>query len=327
MKFRNSKAHRMKTALAVAAALLMLELHAPALQERSTKFVVGVLRRDGIVAPFATFDDGRWRARWPADIRSRELPISLDDVPESWWGLDPAPRTMTIWRDGERAGAINLTAVTVSRLMCQPRIALKTDYKPAVPAPPPFEVPYPKDGLVVSGDARIERISTVERGSAEWNRAVILITPEFNREETTAARSFTSWTHPVEERQRKLLPITMEAIYRAPMEDPEWTAYFVEAVRQYAPGRADRDGCGLATFASGWVLVGPKEKAKIRLTAKVTYCDRKGVGYMLPFGLIRADGNIYWVFQFSGFEEEWYEIAEPNPDGVKGHVAFHAGGC
>jgi hypothetical protein len=308
------------------AALLALEFHPPAFQDPG-KFVLGMLRRDGIVAPFATFDGKRWRTRWPADVRNRELPISLDDIPESWWGIEPGPRTLTIWRDGQRSGSLNLTALTVSRLMCVPRIALKSDYKSATAAPPTVESPYPKDGVVVSGDVRVERIDSVEKGSADWNRALLLITGQFNREESIAARSFESWTHPVKERERKLVPITMEAVYRGPTEDPQWTAYFVEAVRQYPPGREDRDGCGLATFASGWLLVGPKDEAKMRISAKVTYCDRKGVAYMLPFGFIRADGHVYWVYQFAGFEQEWYEVAEPTRNGVKNHIAFPAGTC
>jgi hypothetical protein len=317
----------MKTASCIILSLLALELHAPALQESTGKFVLGVLRRDGIVTPFAMFDGDDWRIRWPVDIRNRELPISLDDVPGNWWGLEPAPRAMTIWRDGQRAGSIKLTGVSMVPLMCQPRLVLKSDYKAGSMVPPPFEKPYPKDGIVVAGDARLEQIESVEKTSADWSRAQRRITDEFNREETTASRQFTDWKHPVKESERKLLPITIEALYRAPTNDANWTAYFVEAVRQYPPGSQDRDACGLATFASGWLLLGPKDEARVGLSAKVTYCDRKGVSYMLPFGLIRADGKVYWVYQFSGFEEEWYEVSEPTRRGIQSHVAFPAGGC
>jgi hypothetical protein len=317
-----------KSAAVIIVALLLGELHVPAFQESSGKFIIGVLRRDGIVTPFAMFDGKRWRTRWPMDIRNQDLPISLDDVPENWWGIEPAPRKMTIWRDAQPAGTINLTGITLSRLMCEPRITLKSDYKPAAPAPPRFEAPYPKDGIVVAGgDVRLERIEAVERGAADWKRALTVIADEFNRQETNAARQFTDWSHPVKERDRKVVPITIEALYRSPSEEPEWPAYFVEAVRQYPPGRNDRDGCGLATFASGWVFLGPKDEARIRLAAKVTYCDRKGVGYMLPFGFIRADGNVYWIYQYSGFEQEWYEVAEPTRRGVNNHVVYAAGGC
>ncbi|HJR60629.1 MAG TPA: hypothetical protein VJ813_14560 [Vicinamibacterales bacterium] len=314
-------------AMLVATAIGALELPAAAPLEPAAELVLGVLRRDGIVAPFATFDGRRWSSRWPNDISNRELPISLQDVPESWWGVDAPPRTMTIWRDGVRAGSVALTDVTTTRLMCERRIALKTDYKPSAPPPPPFEMPYPKDGLVIAGDAALEPIESPQRGSAEWNQALILITEQFNREENRAATVFTSWRHPMRPEQRRMVPITMEAVYRAPTDDPKWTAYYVEAVRQYPPGREDKDGCGLATFGQGWVLVGPKNESKVRLSAKVTYCDRKGVSYMLPFGLIRANGKGYWVFQFSGFEEEWYEVAEPTHRGTDSHVAYRAGYC
>ena len=316
----------MKSTLCILAALLALELPAPALQEDASKFVIGVLRRDGGVIPFATFDGRRWRARWPADVRNRELPISLDDVPEDWWGIEPPPKTMTIWRDGTRAGSVALTGLAMTRPMCEPRITLKSDYKPVTTPPPPFEMPYPKDGLLTSGTVTLEPVTVVEQGTADWNSILIAIREQFDREETTAARSFDSWAHPVDERQRKRWPITVEALYRAPTADPNWTAYYVEAVRQYPPGREDKDGCGLATFAHGWVMVGRKE-IKVRIAAKVTYCDRKGIGYMLPFGLIRANEKVYWVYQFSGFEGEWYEVAEPSRGGVENHVVYPVGAC
>lgn len=318
----------MKVALGMLAALLALELRAPALQQDASKFALAVLRRDGGVVPFATYEGRRWRARWPAEIRNIELPISLDDVPEDWWGFEPAPRTMTIWRDGARAGSVNLTGVSITRPMCEPRITLKSDHKPSTAPPPPFEMPYPKDGLLTSGALAIERVEAVERGSADWNRIVIAIKRQFDREETAAARAFTNWVHPVNEDQRKLMQIAVEALYRGPTGDPKWTAYYVEAVRQYPPGRQDKDGCGLATFGHGWVLVGDKDRdIKVRISAKVTYCDRKGVGYMLPFGLIRANEKVYWIYQFSGFEEEWYEIAEPTEGGIRSHVAYRVGAC
>ena len=317
----------MKTALLILVGLLALELPAPVPQDRPPEFVLGVLRLDGIVTPFATFDGRRWRTRWPEDVRNRELPISLDAVPESWWDVDTPPRAMTLWRDAERKGSITLTDVTMSTPMCERRITLESDYKAEGPVPPPFEHPYPKAGLVVSADITIEPIQVVEKGSADWNAAVILITEEFNRQETAAARSFTDWTHPYDERRRKAVPITMEAVYRAPTEDPKWTAYYIEAARQYPPGPKDKDGCGLSTFTHGWLLTGPGKEARVHLSAKVAYCDRKGASYMLPFGLFRADDKVYWIYQFSGFEEEWYEVVEPKRGGIDSHVAYRAGFC
>ena len=60
---------------------------------------------------------------------------------------------------------------------------------------------------------------------------------------------------------------------------------------------------------------------------RVTYCDRKGVSYMLPLGLIRANDHNYWVFQSSGFEEEWYEIVEPTRHTIQSQLAYPVGAC
>jgi hypothetical protein len=318
----------MKTLIILLAAVLTtLELPAPAAQGRTPAFTLGILRRDGLVVPFAVFDGRRWKGPWPDDLRTKELPISIDDVPEAWWGIDPPPRRMTVWRDGERAGEIMLTGLSTTRHMCLPRLTVRSDYKPMAPVPPPFERPYPKDGLAVSGAMTVERIESVEKGSADWNRLLILLTDDFNREENRAASAFTSWRHPMKQDQRNRFQISLEAVYRAPMPEKGWTAHYLEAVRQYPPGPEDKDGCGLATFAQGWYMLGPNNQVRRRLSAIVTYCDRKGVTYMLPLGLVRANADTFWVFQSSGFEEEWYEVAEPTRDGVRPHVTYHAGGC
>jgi hypothetical protein len=318
----------MKSA-AVALVVACVTLLAPAgllSQERASDALLAVLRRDGLVIPFAALKGRRWTSAWPVELRNVDLPISLADVPERWWGIEPPPRSMTLWRDGERAGEVAIAAPAMTRLMCEPRIALRSDYKPTAPVPPPFELPYPKDGLLVTGGLTVEKIRAVERAGAEWNRALILLTSEFSRQETAAARAFSSWVHPYPEQQRRGIPISMEAIYASPARDG-WTTYYVEAVRDYPPGPAERDGCGLATFVHGWIFAGPKNEVRVRISAQVTYCDRKGVSYMLPFGVIRANERIYWVFQYSGFEEEWYEVAEPTPRGVDGMVTYRAGMC
>ena len=311
----------------VAAIVALLELPVAVGQGQPRAFTIGILRRDGIVVPFGAFDGRRWKTPWPVDIRTVELPISLADVPRNWWGVGEPPGKLTIWRDAARAGEVTLTGVTTTRLMCERRFTLKSDYKPASPPPPPFERPYPKDGLLASGGVTIEPIESVETGTADWNRLLILLNDQFNRQENRAANAFTSWRHPVKEDERKRVQITLEAAYRAPTRDPGWTAYYVEAVRQYAPTREDRDGCGLVTFANGWVLIGPKEEQKTTLSARVTYCDRKDVSYMLPLGRITANGGIFWIFQSSGFDQEWYEVAEPSRRGIEAHVSYLAGGC
>ena len=288
-------------------------------------FLLAVLNRDGHAMPFASFDGRRWKAPWP-DNRQVEMPISIDNVDKDWWGIGKRPERMALWFEGAKVADVAVTALAMVKALCSTRLGLKTDYKSPQLAPPRTKAPYPKDGLLVAGDVPVERIEIVEPASAEWNRVLILITDKFNKGENVAANAFTDWKHPFDERRRKAVPITMEALYRAPNPKAGWTTYFVEAVRQY-PARREDQGCGVATVGSGWVHVGPKDKAEFEFGARVTYCDRKGVGVMLPLGLIRSGDRNYWVAQFSGFEYEIYRVIDPDTDRARVLASFHAGSC
>lgn len=300
-------------------------VQAPPTGYARSPLLLAVLSRDGYAMPFASFDGRRWRSPWP-DHRNLEMPISIDDVESDWWGIGRRPDRMAWWVDGAKRGEISLKQIANVQAMCSTRIGLRTDHTPSTPAPPRMKQPYPKDGLLVAGDASVDRIDIVEPGSPDWNRMLIGITDRFNKVETAAARSFESWRHPFNAEARKLRPLILEAVYRAPNQTPGWTTYFVEAVRAYPPRPEDR-GCGLSTTGQGWVHVGPKGDVKVELTARATYCDRKGVGFMLPLGLIRAADRTYWVYQFSGFEGEWYLVSDVRHDGVRTVASFHAGAC
>ena len=146
--------------------------------------------------------------------------------------------------------------------------------------------------------------------------------------EDKAAKRFTDWKHPFSNEQRRKVGLELEALYRVPMDDPAWgSASYIEAVKRY-PVRPWDDGCGLVTSISGWIRRSPKGEVKYDLSARITYCDRKGVTYMFPLGAVKAGGRTFWVFQTSGWTGEWYSIVRPSPKGVEYHVDYFAGrGC
>jgi hypothetical protein len=289
------------------------------------RFVLGVLRRDGVLLPFASFDGRRWSTPWPADLR-QELPITIDDVPDRWWGRAARPSSMTLWSEGAAPANVAFDRPATIPIMCSSRIVLRTDYTSKQPAPPPFEQPYPKDGLVVSGPQRIDPIVSIPRVSPEWKAAPGVIRGEFNKLEDAAAGNFIDWRHPVHRTVRHAAPIEIEALYRLPMDDAGWSAYYVEAVRQYAPGPED-EGCGLVTFVSGWMRLPERGNPTMDLSARVTYCDRRGAAYMLPLGTMRLDDKQFWIYQISGHDREWYVIARPTRRSIEIHAEYQAGYC
>jgi hypothetical protein len=295
-------------------------------QSASPPFTLAVLRRDGIVSPFAAFDDKQWTTPWPSELRSLDVPIGLTGIPPKWWGKAGPISEMTAWVDGVNRGLIHLQRSTVLPLMCESRLALVSDYRSTQPQSSSLEPPFPKDGLAVSGTQRVERIEILTRESQEWAPTAAFLAAEFDRAESSAIEAFTAWKHPVPRAARRKMPVELEALYRAPMDDPGWTAYFIEAVKRYEPGPQD-EGCGLVTSASGWMAMGPDGKRAANLTARVTYCDRRDVTYMLPLGLVPAQGRSYWAFQLSGFGREGYLVVRPTPQRIESHVKYSAGVC
>jgi hypothetical protein len=315
--------------LAVVALAVML----PASQRRqppteSGQGALGVLRRDGVLLPFAVFNGDSWEIAWPIALNTSEIPINLESVPKKWWG----PRGVNGWRvrlgDGDER-SLELQALAILRLFCSRRLGIRTDYRPALPLPPVHVEPFPKDGLAINANVPVEPIESVARDSPEWTALAATLAQEFDRveEETIQrVRANTGWRHPLERAERRKLPVRLESWYRSPAGEPGWTVSYVEAVRQFPPAPEDK-GCGLETLVSGWVHHENGVLAKASdLRGKITYCDRVGASYMLPFGRIRPRGRYYWIFQLSGWEDEWYDVAEVGPKRVRHVIEVYAGG-
>ena len=198
------------------------------------------------------------------------------------------------------------------RVMCDTRLVLASDYKSRETAPPRTVQPYPKDGLAISGTQPIEAIETVPSTAPEWNSIAMRLIEPADRMETSSISAIPDWKHPVARRERQKIPVELEMLYRAPMDAAGWTAYYVEAVKRYPPGPED-DGCGLVTSLKGWITTGPDYKSHDSITARITYCDRKDLTFMLPLGLIKTRDRNYWVYQISGYGREQYFVARPTP--------------
>jgi len=313
-------------------AFLLLLFVVPARREPpdagAAPFLIAALRRDGIVIPFAAFDGRNWKEPWPRQVEGSDLPLTLQSIPRDWWGKPGPLSQLTAWANGVSRGVIrlHLGKPLLLHLMCDTRVGIASDYRSPEEVPPLTVQPYPKDGLAVSGDQRVEPIQILTAESPEWANAAREMTVDFDEAEERAAHMFTEWQHPFSKIARRRYPPQIEAMYAAPMDEPGWTASYIEAVRQYPPG-PDDVGCGLVTSAGGWMAVGPKGQRSFNLRSRITYCDREGVQYMLPLGLIKARERSDWVYQVSGYGREAYLIVRPRPRETLIEVAYSAGVC
>jgi hypothetical protein len=316
-------------ALAAAAATVFAGIISAAPPD--AKFTLAVLRRDGLMIPFASFNGRAWDAPWPAPGGNEALPISLGDVPKEWWGQAGPAAAWTAWLLDRPARPLKIGRPVHAPVFCGAHLAVSTDYRSETPIEPGPTVP--KDGLAVAGDVRIEPVVRISLGAQDAASMIGTITDKFNEEESLAAANFTRWTHPFGGAARAALPISLEAFYRATAKTArgEVRTSYIEAVRRFPELRGE--GCGLLTFAHGWVTEVPGKKPVINIGARVTYCDRAEVSFMLPLGRIlvpSGSGKVpdeFWVYQLSSWRDELYGVARISPEGVKPVVAVAGGGC
>jgi hypothetical protein len=285
-----------------------------------------VLRRDGLLVPFATFDGRGWSVPWPDSDLNVPLPISIADVPKKWWGAPGPDAPWTAWLPDGDPRPLKLNKPVHVSVFCGGHLAITTDYHgdPVEPGEPTV----PKDGLAIAGNVKLENVVEVSVYSPDAKKLIEAITGDFNDEEALAVKHFTNWKHPFSADERKKYPIELEAFYRSIQTSPRgtWRTSYVEAVRKF-PAGADDQGCGLITFVRGWVSEEPPKKPVINLGARVTYCDRAEVSFMLPFGRLAIDQDVYWVYQISSWRDEVYSVARVRPDAVVPVVAVSGGGC
>src|SRR5689334_5898173 len=55
--------------------------------------VLAIMRRDGVMFPFAAFNKDKWEVPWPLNLADVEIPSRLEALREKWWGM----RTPSEW--------------------------------------------------------------------------------------------------------------------------------------------------------------------------------------------------------------------------------------
>lgn len=290
--------------------------------------VIAIVRTDGLMVPFAAFRRGTWSTPWPEELRNLQLPVNLDAVSNAWWG-GWTPGGWHAWLTDGRDQALAPERPAMFRVHCNTRLGLRTDYRSPRLLPPVVADPFPKDGIATAGDLRVEPVEIVDRSSRDWGELAVTLLQEFDKAEELAVfaiRSASGWSHPDSREERRALPVRLESWYRTRADRDGSTLSYIEAVRSFPPRPGDEE-CGLETFFSGWVYQ-PSDAPRLRvqISARVMYCDRVGAMYMLPFGQIRVANRLHWIFQLSGWDEEWYLVTQLHSGRVQVVAEYFGGG-
>ena len=293
-------------------------------------FTLGVLRRDGVVIPFAAWDGSQWGNRWPAPGRREDIPITVAGSPKAWWLNDRPVGYWTAWplRGDSQVvyvkNPINLTAE------CQPQIGLQTDYK-SIEAPALARMqPYPKDGLATAGEILIEPITIVDAKSAEWSKVSADVAARIAEAETKLLATGRA-APPFSEAERAKRPFTLEVLFRSAGPKPDTTLLYFEGIKHY--GRTIGSLRPYVTvpepitYAVGWVVIDPQAPPRIRETVTFSDTKREGLLYTMGLGAFRVGGALYWAVQRSGWGFERFDIVEIAEPEVKTAFSTAGGTC
>ncbi len=301
------------TAIALSLGALLV-----AADEPRAAFGAGVLRRDGVIVPFAAFDGKRWTSAWPPPALDLNIPVSLGSIPSRWWGPTGA---LEIWQ-ARTAGKMQTLRVVQPDWVdvhCVRQIGLRTDYRTPASVPPRTEQPYPKDGLALSPPRPVTEITAVAADSPETRALIPVVHEAFN----TAERLTEShYGHPLSRREREGRAPDIEAVYAAG-DNPR--SYYVEAIRPYR--KLGERACAAIGFATGWFTRDGAGVRSLLTVVDLLRCDRVGASYMLPLGEMPIGDKRYWLAQFSGWQHERFVVVEIKPKTVEAVLNVWGGSC
>jgi hypothetical protein len=285
-------------------------------------FGVGVLRRDGIVIPFAAYNGKRWETSWPVPKMDLTVPVNVRAVPSAWWGPTPALSSWDAWTgSGATSQSVQVTQLDWVDAHCVRQVGLRTSYRSDKPVPPTTVQPYPKDGFVVSPPQPVEPIELLVASAPEVQAMSADLLAACNKAERLIE---VEYGHPIKPRAREGVAPEVEAIYAYGREP---RVYYVEATRWYRKLGQSAGVCEAVAFATGWFV---RDQGKIRSLSTVVdllRCDRYGASYMFPFGVMRLDGRLFWLAQFSGWNSERFVVVEITPKSVEARINVFGGGC
>ena len=317
---RADKARRLgglKPRICLGLVLAALLISTPGAQPQ--RFALAIVRLDGRIVPFAAYDGGRWERAWPEADEATDATPTLDITPSVW--RRRGDRVPKIWQVWPSSGASRIEAqvkgVEIVEAHCQGQVALATNL-------PEAKGEHPlKFGVAVDSNLPIGSIEEVRRSDVVWRSAEQAVAANFSRLEAAKAEADHKQLFP--ETPAPVAQVT--GLYRE-AKSPRSPMYFV-AEKKYRTARLPQDpGCTALTIMTGWLV--PTDAGTLTLRDPkvfLTDCDAKQVRTALPLAALRVSGQLFWVLQEHGYEDETYVIAEIGPSEVRYPIDVNGGGC
>lgn len=303
--------------IALLLALAFLAASTSAVQPE--RFTLAIVRHDGGIVPFAAYDGGQWERAWPEADQAIDV-TSIDNLPSVW--RKRGERVPNIWRVWPAAGGTPIQAqvsgMAVVEAHCSRQVVLRTNL------PRTRAEQLRKFGIAVDSlSVRVGTVEEVRRSDPVWAAAARAVVASFSRLETAqAARNGEQLP-----RETPVPATQITALYRE-ARFPLSPLYFVAEKKYRTPQFPQNRQCGAMTKMTGWLV--PTEAGTFTLLDPrvfLTDCDAKVARTGLPLAALRVSGQLFWVLQEHGYEDETYLIAEIRALELRYPIEVNGGGC
>ncbi len=303
----------------------------PAQTTGNDTFIVGILRQDGVIAPFALYANKKWTNPWhsrqPND--QADEPDTIADLPKPWFQSFVKPSSdWYLWSPSGELTTIKTSNAVQVCSHCQQVWGLLSDYPN--PKQPEKNACVPNVGAVLSEKKQARTMEKLTDASPDWKQMLTFVRPEFERAESAglsgAVSQYSVQLPPAGDRAK--VPLSILNLYRSQLTDDGQALLYFEASKEYPKPRDSNDSCNNISLFGGWALQDAQGNlALLDSQFAPTDCDMKEGGLTLPFAILQLDGKTFAIVEEDGYEGEGYTILEIQKDGVHRVLDTYAGSC
>ena len=287
------------------------------------QYLVGTLRADGTIVPFAQYSNGGWWNPWPKPrqhpesiyAESREaqevLHHSLADLSEPWFTqCGSVPASWFFWSSTDTFTTLTASKVVKVEAHSGTNWGLSTDLPKRASKDPLHDI----IGVAVTARQKTEPFVAIEPGSTQGKEIGSFIKQIFDDVETSELERMNV------ERPAAIAKVetSLTDLYRSSLVLKGKHIYYFDAEKQYPKLTASGEpACGDVSLFKGWISV--DEKGGLALMDSIfffTDCDRKGPSTMIPLGLTTLQEQTFLFVREHGWESESYIILELNESGL-----------
>ena len=302
-------------------------------QDNSTsQSMIGMLRADGTLVPFAQYGNGGWWNPWPKPRQIAEsiyaespevMNHSLADLSEPWFKqCGQIPTSWFFWSSAGTSTALRASKLVQGRAHTGTNWGLLTDFPKQISKDPLHDV----IGVAVTVRQKIEPFIEIESVSTQGKDISSFIKQIFDVEETAEIDRMRRETPPaipslafsLSAEKRAKVETSLTVLYRSSSVVNGEHVYYFEAEKLYEKRTTSGGpGCNDVSLFQGWIST--EERGGMGLMAGklvFTDCDRKGPSTMIPVGMMTLKEQVFLFVREHGWEDESYIILELNQSGL-----------